>query len=61
VALQIATDIFAATWRETAGEERAAVWDYLVGLYPPYADYQTMTTREIPVVLLTRTERVAVL
>lgn len=60
-ALQIATDIFACTWRETAGEERAAIWEYLVGLYPPYAEYKTMTTREIPLVLLTRTERVAVL
>lgn len=60
-ALQIATDIFAASWRETAGEERAAIWDYLVGLYPPYAEYQKATAREIPVVLLTRTERVAML
>jgi deazaflavin-dependent oxidoreductase (nitroreductase family) len=61
LALQIATDIFAGTWRQAEGAERAAIWDYLLGLYPPYADYQKATTREIPVVLLRRTERIATL
>lgn len=35
-------------------EEKRAVWPSLVGLYPAYADYQRRTTREIPVVELTR-------
>ena len=61
LALQIATDIFAGTWRQAEGAERAAAWDYLVGLYPPYAAYQQATRREIPVVLLRRTERIATL
>jgi deazaflavin-dependent oxidoreductase (nitroreductase family) len=61
LALQIATDIFAGTWRQAVGAERAAAWDYLVALYPPYADYQKATTREIPVVLLRRAERIATL
>lgn len=37
----------------TANEgERARLWPLLVSVYPQYADYQTRTTREIPVVLL---------
>ena len=59
--LQIATDIFAASWRQAEGEERAALWDYLVGLYPPYESYRQATTREIPLLLLRRTQRIAAL
>jgi deazaflavin-dependent oxidoreductase (nitroreductase family) len=61
VTLQIATDIFAGRWRQAEGAERGAIWDYLVGLYPPYAGYQQATVREIPVILLRRTERIATL
>ena len=34
------------------GAERARLWDALVGIYKPYADYQTYTSRQIPVVVL---------
>jgi deazaflavin-dependent oxidoreductase (nitroreductase family) len=34
--------------------EKQAVWPILVGTYPAYADYQRRTTRDIPVVELTR-------
>jgi deazaflavin-dependent oxidoreductase (nitroreductase family) len=61
VSLQIATDIFAARWRLAAGAEREALWDYLVGLYPPYDAYRQATRREIPLILLRRTERLATL
>ena len=30
-------------------EEKAAVWPICVEYYPPYADYQKLTTRSIPV------------
>lgn len=40
--------------RELAGEERDAWWDRAVEAYPPYAEYQTKTTRQIPVFLLER-------
>ena len=33
-------------------EERARLWPRLVELYPPYEEYQSLTSREIPVVLL---------
>ncbi|HJZ29081.1 MAG TPA: nitroreductase family deazaflavin-dependent oxidoreductase [Streptosporangiaceae bacterium] len=38
--------------REVSGEERAAWWDRAVAAYPPYAEYQRKTTRQIPVFIL---------
>jgi hypothetical protein len=38
--------------REVSGDERALWWDRAVAAYPPYAEYQTRTTREIPVFVL---------
>ena len=39
--------------REVTGEEKAIWWERSVAAYPDYADYQTKTTREIPVFVLT--------
>ena len=30
-------------------QERARLWDLAVEAYPPYEEYQTRTTRKIPV------------
>jgi deazaflavin-dependent oxidoreductase (nitroreductase family) len=38
--------------REVTGEEKAVWWERAVAAYPDYADYQTKTDREIPVVLV---------
>jgi deazaflavin-dependent oxidoreductase (nitroreductase family) len=38
--------------RELTGSERAEWWDRAVAAYPPYAEYQTKTARQIPVFLL---------
>jgi F420H(2)-dependent quinone reductase len=38
--------------REVSGDERAAWWDRAVDAYPPYAEYQTKTDRQIPVFVL---------
>ena len=54
VELQIGTEIFPAQARVAAGEERARLWQHMVALYPPFAEYQGKTTREIPVVVLER-------
>jgi F420H(2)-dependent quinone reductase len=35
--------------RIVTGEERQAWWERSVAAFPPYADYQTKTDREIPV------------
>jgi F420H(2)-dependent quinone reductase len=39
--------------REVTGDEKARWWERAVAAYPPYADYQAKTTREIPVFVLT--------
>ena len=38
--------------RDAEGEERERLWAMMVGLYPPYAEYQEKTGRVIPVVVL---------
>jgi deazaflavin-dependent oxidoreductase (nitroreductase family) len=40
--------------RLLTGFERAAWWARAVAAFPPYADYQKRTTREIPVFVLER-------
>ncbi len=40
--------------REVTGAERAEWWDRAVAAYPPYAEYQQRTDREIPVFVLER-------
>ena len=39
--------------REVTGDEKATWWERAVAAYPPYAEYQEKTTREIPVFVLT--------
>lgn len=58
---QIATQAWRASWREPQGAEREKVWAYMVDVFPPYADYQANTAREIPVVMLKAREAVDVL
>ncbi|MGK8524402.1 nitroreductase family deazaflavin-dependent oxidoreductase [Nocardia asteroides] len=41
------------TARVATAEERATLWPRITAAQPTYADYQTKTTREIPLVLLT--------
>jgi F420H(2)-dependent quinone reductase len=38
--------------REVTGEERRIWWERAVAAYPPYAEYQQKTSREIPVFVL---------
>lgn len=38
--------------REVFGEEKALWWRRAVDAYPPYADYQRKTERQIPVFVL---------
>ncbi|CAL9351674.1 F420H(2)-dependent quinone reductase [Streptomyces sp. enrichment culture] len=40
------------TAREVTGAEKAAWWERAVAAFPPYADYQRKTEREIPVFVL---------
>lgn len=36
------------------GDERARLWSSMIEVWPAYDEYQTRTSREIPVVVLTR-------
>ncbi|MER5911322.1 nitroreductase family deazaflavin-dependent oxidoreductase [Streptomyces sp. NPDC001982] len=40
------------TAREVTGEEKAQWWERAVAAFPPYAEYQEKTSREIPVFVL---------
>lgn len=42
---------------ETAQPEREQLWGRLVAMYPPFAEYQGRTTRQIPVVRLLPADR----
>jgi deazaflavin-dependent oxidoreductase (nitroreductase family) len=40
------------TAREVSGDERDQWWERAVAAYPPYAEYQVKTDRQIPVIVL---------
>jgi deazaflavin-dependent oxidoreductase (nitroreductase family) len=52
VQVQVGTKKMSARARTTAGEERLRLWKKALEFWPPYADYQLKTEREIPVVML---------
>jgi len=52
VTLQDGTDTVELRGRLATDDERSQWWDRCVAAYPPYADYQTKTDRQIPVFLL---------
>ena len=52
VEVQVGTRKMRARARTTSGEERARLWQQALEFWPPYADYQKKTEREIPVVVL---------
>jgi F420H(2)-dependent quinone reductase len=54
ITIQDGPEPFDATVREVTGDERAAWWERAVAAYPPYAEYQTKTDREIPVFVARR-------
>ena len=53
VTVQDGPEPFAVRVREVTGNERAAWWEHAVAAYPPYAEYQERTDREIPVFVAT--------
>ena len=53
VVLQDGPEPFAVSVREVAGDEKREWWDRAVAAYPPYADYQVKTDRQIPLFVAT--------
>jgi deazaflavin-dependent oxidoreductase (nitroreductase family) len=54
VEVQVLADRFRARARVATADEKPAMWEEMVGHWPPYEDYQHRTDREIPVVVLER-------
>lgn len=52
VEVQVGTERMTARARTATGAERARLWEESLSFWPPYADYQKKTEREIPVVVL---------
>ena len=52
VEVQVGTLKTRARARTVTGEERARLWKQALEFWPPYADYEKKTDREIPVVML---------
>lgn len=59
LAFQIGTQAFRASWRECGEAERAKVWAFMEGVFPPYTGYQASTERRIPLVMLSAVEPIA--
>jgi deazaflavin-dependent oxidoreductase (nitroreductase family) len=54
VQVQVMADRFKARARTASAAEKPALWKAMTSIWPPYAEYQARTTREIPVVILER-------
>lgn len=52
VGVQVVNEKFEARAETVSGELRKKLWELMLPIWPPYADYQLKTEREIPVVLL---------
>jgi F420H(2)-dependent quinone reductase len=55
VKIQVGMETIGATAHTMSPDEKAAIWPRAVEVWPPYADYQAKTDRDIPVVRLTPT------
>jgi deazaflavin-dependent oxidoreductase (nitroreductase family) len=54
VTVEVGNETFTANARLLTGDEREQAFEKAVAVYPPYAEYQKRTAREIPVFLLER-------
>ena len=52
--IQVKADRFKVRARDATPEEKPALWATMTGEWPAYDEYQQMTEREIPVVVLER-------
>ena len=55
VEIQVLADRFQVRARTATPEEKPALWAIMTKILPAYDEYQAKTTREIPVMVLTRT------
>jgi deazaflavin-dependent oxidoreductase (nitroreductase family) len=55
VTAEIGTETVPVVARVAQGDERTEIWEAQKKEYPGFAEYETATTRQIPVVILERT------
>ena len=56
VQIQVLDDRFDARARTARPEEKPPLWATMVAIWPSYVEYQTRTKRDIPIVIIERTE-----
>jgi deazaflavin-dependent oxidoreductase (nitroreductase family) len=56
VEVQVGPEVFSAVARPATEEEKPALWQMMVDMFPNYAGYQKKATREIPVVVVERSD-----
>lgn len=54
VDVQVLADRFTARARTATAEEKPELWDIMLERWPAYGEYQKKTSRDIPVVVLSR-------
>jgi deazaflavin-dependent oxidoreductase (nitroreductase family) len=54
VRLQVGAEVFEARAETAADAERSRLWPTMTAIWPAYDDYQKQTSRQIPLVILTR-------
>jgi F420H(2)-dependent quinone reductase len=54
VHVRVGAERFTARAEVLPPQEKARVWPHLVEVWPPYAEYQAKTDRDIPVIRLSR-------
>ena len=52
--VEVGNDTYAVESRVAEGGERTRIWEAQKAAYPGFADYESQTTRTIPVVILRR-------
>jgi deazaflavin-dependent oxidoreductase (nitroreductase family) len=55
VTVQVRAEVFDATARTAAADEKPELWSIMTAVWPNYDSYQTRTDRVIPLVVLTPT------
>jgi deazaflavin-dependent oxidoreductase (nitroreductase family) len=54
VQVQVLADRFKARARTATAAEKPALWKTMTSIWPAYEEYQTRTTRDIPIVIIER-------
>ncbi|PZM95455.1 MAG: nitroreductase family deazaflavin-dependent oxidoreductase [Actinobacteria bacterium] len=54
VRVQVKDDVFDAVARTASAEEKARLWPVMTAIWPAYDEYQAKTSRQIPIVILSR-------